>query len=112
GGGGIGAPPFRGGAAREGGRGRPRRHQVPFLIVECRCSEDEIRRRLDQRRRTGETPSDADWSIYVEQRRRYESFGADEHADHLVLDTTAAIPDVVATIEAALRAHTDEPASP
>jgi aminoglycoside phosphotransferase family enzyme/predicted kinase len=90
-------------ADRDAARTLAQTHGVPIVIVECRCSEEEVRHRLSQRAHRGDSPSDADWSIYLEQRRCYEAFGADEAADHLVLDTTAPTADLNATIEAELR---------
>lgn len=72
---------------RHAARALARRHRVPFLIVECRCNEEEIRRRLQQRVERGAGPSDADWNVYLEQRRRFEAIGAGEEADRLVVDT-------------------------
>lgn len=77
--------------------------QAPVLFVECHCSEEIVRKRLAERARHGKTVSDADGAIYLEQRRRFEPFGADE-ADHcLRLDTDREIPDLAWAVESALR---------
>ncbi|MBI4517776.1 MAG: AAA family ATPase [Deltaproteobacteria bacterium] len=76
---------------------------VALLFVECRCHEQEIRRRLDQRAGEDASPSDAGWNVYLEQRRGYQPFGADERADHLVVDTSGAAAEPRAAIERALR---------
>lgn len=80
-------------------------HGVPLLCVECQCSEAEVRRRLALRERQRDSPSDADWSVYLEQRRRYEPLTPAEEADALRLDTTAAVAHNVAAIERALRSR-------
>ena len=54
--------------------------RVPVLLVECRCGDDEVRRRLAARS-GGAGPSDADWDVYLEQRRRYEMIAGDERTD-------------------------------
>jgi len=91
-------------APRDAVRALAAQRRVPFLVVECRCSEDEVRRRLSQRARDGATVSEADWTVYAEQRRRYEQFGAEEQQDRVVVDTATAAPiDVAGRIEAALR---------
>jgi aminoglycoside phosphotransferase family enzyme/predicted kinase len=90
-------------ADRDAARALAAAHRVPFLIVECRCAEGVVRRRLAQRTAQGESPSDADWSIYLEQRRRFERFTDDEQAGHLGLDTTAPPGHSTAAVEAALR---------
>ena len=87
---------------RDAARELAGRHRVPFLLVECRCEEAEVRRRLDQRAQDGAGPSDADWNIYVEQRRRCEPIGSDEDGDHHVLDTSAPADQLGLEIETAL----------
>jgi predicted kinase len=76
---------------------------VPVLFVECRCDEDELRRRLATRTACGDNPSDADWDVYVRQRGRYEPYDTGD-PDHLAVDTTRA--DVIQTVESRLRAVT------
>ena len=75
---------------------------VPFLVVECRCPEGDVRERLARRTAAGDSPSDADWEVYLEQRRRFEPFTTDEQADRLVLDTTRSATDLTAAIERSL----------
>ena len=89
---------------RDTARALARAHGVPFLIVECRCSDGEVRRRLERRAHEHHTASDADWSIYLEQRSHYEVFADDE--DCLLLDTTTATTDLTVLIETELRART------
>lgn len=76
---------------------------VPFLLVECRCGDDEVRRRIERRRSESAGPSDADWSVHLEQRRRYEAVAPEEHANHLVIDTAVALTEVTSTVERTLR---------
>ncbi|MFI5366973.1 MAG: AAA family ATPase, partial [Candidatus Binatia bacterium] len=80
-----------------------RRHAVPFVIVECQCSEAEVRRRLAARARRADSPSDADWAVYLEQRQRFVPFHSAEQNDHAQLDTTGATATSVARIEDELR---------
>lgn len=80
---------------------------IPFVLFECRCPDEQIRQRLDQRQRRGAGPSDADWSVYVEQRRRYEAIRPDEAEGHVPLDTAAPLGAVVATVEQVLRQRLD-----
>ena len=77
--------------------------RVPLLFVECRCSEDEVRRRLEERGRRGGGESDADWSVYLEQCKRYEAFAADERDDTLAVDTEPGGRQVTQAVEGALR---------
>ena len=87
---------------RDAARALAQRHGVPFLLVECRCEEAEVRRRLQRRVEKGRGASDADWNVYVEQRRRFEAVAADEEADHLVLDTEAPANELAPRIETEL----------
>jgi predicted kinase len=92
-------------ADRDAARALARSAGVPLLIVECRCADDEVHRRLTRRAARGDSPSDADWNIYREQQRRCEPFAEDERPDHLVLDTSASpTPGIV---EADLRRLTN-----
>lgn len=45
---------------------------APTAIVHVTCPEDEVRRRLEVRKRRAIDPSDADWSVYVEARKGFE----------------------------------------
>jgi predicted kinase len=88
---------------RDAARLVAKEHKVPVLFAECQCSEADVRQRLGQRAARGESPSDADWNVYLEQRRHYEPFLPAEAADHCALDTAAPIPEATATVERELR---------
>lgn len=94
-------------AGRAAARALAAAQGVPFLLVECTCSDDEVRRRLAERQQRGAGPSDADWSVYREQRRRFEPIRADEGIDHLPLDTAAPLPEITSALEQALRLRLD-----
>jgi len=87
---------------REAARAVAARVRVPFVLVECRCDEDEVRRRLQRRAHDSETPSDADWNVHVEQRRRFEAF-TDGEIDRVILDTTREVEELTRKIEVSLR---------
>lgn len=90
-------------ADRQAIRELARRHGAPILIIDCRCDEDEIRRRLNTRQQHGEDASDADWRVYLEQKRERETVEPREGTDILLLDT-ARPPEVAAgTVESILR---------
>ncbi len=76
---------------------------VPVLFVECRCDAGEIRRRLEQRVRSGRGASDADWSVYLGQRERYEEFTADEEQSRVAITSSAPMSTIVERVEAAAR---------
>jgi hypothetical protein len=88
------------------GRDRARaiadRASVAMRLFECRAGDDIIRRRLGERARRDDDASDADWAVYLEQKRRHEPFEAEE--ERRILDTTLPLDDVIVEIERALRA--------
>jgi hypothetical protein len=96
---------------RDTARGLAQQHRVPFLLIECRCSDDEVRRRLHQRAQRGTSESDADWNVFLEQRRRFEAFDSGEDADHLVVDTATPAERLAMDIEAALAARCSQEGS-
>ena len=79
-------------------------HAVPFLLIECRCSEEEVRRRLARRSRQGTDASDADWTVYLEQRKRFEPFDENSENDRLILNTEEPLETLLAKIERRLPA--------
>jgi len=86
---------------RDTARGLAQQHGVPLLVVECQCAAEEVRRRLQQRVERGDSESDADWNVYLEQCRRFEAFGPGE--DRLVIDTRAPLVALAGRIETTLR---------
>ena len=82
----------------------------PILIVECRCDEDEIRRRLERREVENTDPSDADLEIHMQQRRVYEPTSGDEPAT-MTVDTTGGIDAALELVEARLLEVTQQSAS-
>jgi len=76
---------------------------VPFILIECWCPDEQVRQRITLRQRSGAGPSDADWSVYLEQRRGYEPIAPDEFEGHFRLDTAGPLNAVVADVERILR---------
>ncbi len=76
---------------------------VPLLFVQCVCGEDEVRRRLDLRVRSGRGPSDAGWDVYLRQRDVFEVFGADESSYLLTVDSSRSGAEIINQIEDAAR---------
>ena len=71
-----------------------RRERRPYVFVECRAPETIVHARL-LRRETERPVSDARWNTYLEQRERWEPFGADE--PHVVVDTGGDVAQARAT---------------
>ncbi len=58
------------------------------LFVLCRCPEEEMRRRMDERARDPLAVSDGRWEVYLAQRQRFEAPTELAPSQILVLDTT------------------------
>ncbi len=75
---------------------------VPWLLVESRCSDAVVLARLDARAAEGRSVSDADRRVYEEQKRRYEPIVGEEAEGCLVLDTSRPVLTSSAAIETAV----------
>jgi uncharacterized protein len=65
-----------------------------FLIIECICPEDIIKRRLQERlTETGE-PSDGRWEIYQTQKNDFDPFDEAEKESHMVVRTDRPPDDI------------------
>ncbi len=63
---------FKKQAARQTARDLARETQADFLFIECKCSDEEIRKRLDRRAREKSEPSNGRWEILAEQKKDYD----------------------------------------
>ena len=74
-------------------------HQ-PWRIVECVCSEDTARQRLEQQSTAGSHPAgNRDFQLYLDVKSRFESIAAPK----AVIDTEKPLPECVERALAALR---------
>ncbi len=74
-----------------------------FYLVECVCSDDEVRRRLDRRGKSGTSPSDATYETYLMQKKNAEPVAEMPRFRHILADTTISTQSAVEKIEARLR---------
>ncbi len=88
---------------RDEARAIAARRSLPILFVECECDPAEVERRIHQRQASADSPSDADWTVYLQQRQRYQPFAPEETAERLIADTTDPNRRFTAQIEARLR---------
>ncbi|MDI6727125.1 MAG: AAA family ATPase, partial [Smithellaceae bacterium] len=58
-----------------------------FFVLECSCSEEVIRERLERRSRETGEPSDGRWELLASQKRDFEEIRGLSPASHLVVDT-------------------------
>jgi hypothetical protein len=57
-----------------------------FLCLECRAEEEVIRRRLEERLRTGRDASDARWETYEAQKQVFQPVTELPPDEHMVVD--------------------------
>ncbi len=60
-----------------------------FLIVECVCREDIVRKRLEARASRKDDVSDGRWEIFQAQKRDFDRIAGFPPGTHLVLDTSS-----------------------
>jgi aminoglycoside phosphotransferase family enzyme/predicted kinase len=77
---------------------------VPYIVVECRAGDTEVRRRLVSRERVGAAESDADWSVYLQQKSDYDHLDRNEEADRVIIDTEGTDGFATEKVEDRLRA--------
>ncbi|MGH7933983.1 MAG: AAA family ATPase [Candidatus Binataceae bacterium] len=79
---------------------------VPVLFVECRADEAEIVRRLNERERRGDNPSDANVQVYLRQRDDFAPLTELPPQCHLVVDTTNGVDTAARVVCKALESRT------
>lgn len=72
-----------------------------LLAVECRCDEDVVQRRLRGRREEGTDPSDADFSIYQNQKANFRGWDPIPPVQRFYVDTTHGTEDAEISMLAA-----------
>jgi predicted kinase len=78
------------------------RVKAPILFIECRADEGEIRRRLIERQKSGNNPSDATVEVYLRQRKDFAVLSEVPASSHLVVDTTRPIGAIVSDAKNAM----------
>jgi predicted kinase len=73
--------------------------QVPLLFIECRSTEENIRRRLEERQNDPHEVSDANWTIYQKLSSHFASFDDLPYACHTRIDTDDKLVAHLETIE-------------
>lgn len=67
--------------------------KTPFLLIECRCSDEVIKERLDIREREGVDISDGRWPVFLKQKNDFESITEISEKEHLIINTHKALED-------------------
>jgi len=85
---------FRSRALREQAASLAREAEAEFFVLETVCPEEVIRERLE--RRAGEASfSDADWQVYLREKRIWEEIAEASPDHHLKVDTSAPVEALV-----------------
>ena len=63
-----------------------KKNHAVFLIIQCICSEDEVKKRLDERLKK-RSISDGRWEIYLQQKKTFQAIKQDEKQHVVVIDT-------------------------
>jgi predicted kinase len=73
--------------------------QVPFIFIECRSAEGNVRRRLEGRQNDPHEVSDATWKTYQKLSAQFASFDDFPDACHVRIDTDDQLIAHLDTIE-------------
>jgi predicted kinase len=89
-------------ATRAAARTLARSHGIAFLLVECRVDPETARTRLEERDRAG---ADSGWSdLYALYARHYEPVDELGDSEHLVVDGTRPVEEILQAVSARLEA--------
>lgn len=69
-----------------------------IFFFECTCPEEEIKKRLAQRARDIQEPSDARWEIFADLKRDFEEVRELPSSCHLLLDTRPPLDEILGSI--------------
>lgn len=66
-----------------------------IYFILCRCSEAEMKRRMDEREQDPAAVSDGRWEIYQKQKKRFESPDELTTSELITIDTQAPLEDLL-----------------
>ena len=87
---------------RRNARKLARRLGVPFMLLECRTSEEVIRERLERRAQKGGAVSDGRWEIYHGQLKEFEPPEEITGDERVVLDRSKPVEELLHELSAVL----------
>lgn len=71
-------------------------------FIQCRCHDDEVRRRLEKRSRDPKAVSDGRWEIYLAQKKKFEPPDELPPAELFILDTENDVDMLLERLEVGL----------
>jgi predicted kinase len=93
---------FQDPAYRDAARKLAEQMKVPILFIECRAEDAEIRRRLIQRQKQANNPSDATVGIYLRQLEDFVALTEIPPSAHLIVDTARPRSEIVVEVRNAM----------
>jgi len=75
---------------------------MPFLLVECFCSEEEVFRRLKKRALSGKDVSNGRWEIYQKQKGDFDAVDELKEIERIVINTELDMSDNLNMIASAV----------
>ena len=82
--------------------------KVPILFIECRAEDSEVRRRLIEREKKGNNPSDATVAVYLRQRADFVELKEIAPASHLTVETARPFDDLVSEAKSVMAKLRDQ----
>ncbi len=82
--------------------------KVPILFIECRAADTEIRRRLIEREKKGDNPSDATVAVYLRQRAEFAELTEIPSSNHLIVDTGRPLDELVSEAKSVMAKLPDQ----
>lgn len=75
------------------------KNKSKFICLEFICPDDEIKKRLDNRYKTGEDASDGRWEIFYKQKNEFEKVDEISDNEHVVMNSVKQFKDIIKEIE-------------
>ena len=94
-------------ATRQAAAAMARDAGAMLLCLECQASDDVVRQRISLRDQGEVTASDADWDVYLAQKKRFEPVTELSAWQHIVLDTGADLETTIVRADQLISARLD-----
>lgn len=71
------------------------KHKAKFICLEFACTDDEIKKRLDTRYKTGKDTSDGRWEIFHKQKTEFERLDEILPDEHIMVNSEKQVKDII-----------------
>ena len=79
---------FKSRSERQKARQMAQKLNIPFYIIECTCSDEIVKMRLDKRAQEKTNASDGRWEIFQEQKKDFDEINEVPAANYFKIDTS------------------------